>query len=345
MVLDRNSSLDLGYEPGDLSAYPVKLDTADRLYRATNNAETVLRQGLTYAGKYILVEDASKFPDKGILRVGAGPYELVYYDVKRSGVFRDLIRGFAGSVQRQWPAGTPATAPVLAEHFKAVRDAILNIETNLGTEGEPEEESLNWILKTQETRFLSPKPLFRGWPLKGPPPLKVRFQNFSSGPLVRYLWDFGDGTTSVEKHPTHTYVSEGVYSVKLNIVTSLGAQGIMTKSNYVTASDDERDPFFYVTPSSGYSRATAEQLGVEPTEFTLVDQTDGDVFQRYWIFDGAGTTDGVVPAEEFSQPVYNPNRHTIKYIYDDPGEYTPSLLVVFSNQKLKRAVVDSITVL
>jgi len=83
----------------------------------------------------------------------------------------------------------------------------------------------------------------------------------------------------------------------------------------------------------------------DPTEFTYVDQTDGDIVQRYWIFDGAGKHNGEeVPTQ--SIPEYNPNVHTSSYVYDLPGEYEPSLLILFESQKLQRAFLkDKITVL
>ena len=45
-------------------------------------------------------------------------------------------------------------------------------------------------------------------------PFEVVFVNESIG-ASEYLWDFGDGTTSTEADPTHTYTKGGVYTVKL----------------------------------------------------------------------------------------------------------------------------------
>lgn len=346
----RVASTDLGYKTGMLSVFPQALDSMYQLYTATNNSQTTLKQSLTYAGNYIVVDDNSSFPSNGLLRIGPpagkeGAAELVYYDSKTTGVFRNLIRGFAGSRQNPWPVGSWVANAVFAEHHNACKDALLQIEADLGIETLPDPNSLNGILKAQETRFLAPRPLFRAYPLVGAPALSVRFQNFSTGPLVRYLWDFGDGTTSVEKSPIHVYQKEGIYSVKLNIITSLGAQGVVTKSNYITVSEEERPPFFYVTPQQGYSLATAQALNIQPTTFTFVDQTDGNILQRYWIFDGPGKNNGVeVTTQSIAEN--NPNIHTTTYQYDQPGDYEPSLLVLFDNQNLKRAfLTDVITVM
>lgn len=347
-MVTKISSQDEGYVVGQLSLFPETKDTAEYLYQATNNSETTLKQSLTYAGKYVIVEDNSSFPDQGILRIGppagkAGAAEMIYYDSKTNGVFRNLIRGFAGSRQNPWPVGSYVSNAVFAEHHNATKDAIIQIEADLGTVELPDSASLNGILKQQENRFLAPRPLFRAFPIKGAPPLKVRFQNFSTGPLIRYLWDFGDGTTSVEKSPVHIYQTEGEYSVKLNIITSLGAQGVVTKSNYIIVDEELKQPFFYVTPTEGVSKETADANPGDypdgPTVFEFVDQTDGEIVQRYWIFDGDGTHNSEeVPTQ--SLPEYNGNIHTSSYVYNSPGTYSPSLLILFESQQLKRAFLN-----
>ena len=42
------------------------------------------------------------------------------------------------------------------------------------------------------------------------------FSNLNTSPLnVSFLWDFGDGNTSSEQNPTHTYTTAGIYTLKL----------------------------------------------------------------------------------------------------------------------------------
>ncbi|MDF2455797.1 MAG: ice-binding protein [Cytophagaceae bacterium] len=47
------------------------------------------------------------------------------------------------------------------------------------------------------------------------------FTNQSSG-ATSYVWNFGDGQTSLSTHPTHTYTSDGSYDVKLIASNSCG---------------------------------------------------------------------------------------------------------------------------
>ena len=331
----RLSSLDQNYTTGSLSNFPTNLDTKDSLYEVKNNAETKLRTSLSYNGKLIIVEDATMFPEKGLLRIGppagkSGAAELIYYNLRTNDTFKELTRGFAGSRQNQWPAGSWATNAVTAEPHNAVKDAIINIEEKIGTKTSPADDSLHARLNYLEARFLAPKASFRSFPKTGPTGMKVRFQNFSEGDIVRYLWDFGDGTQSTEKHPRHVYLREGYYTVKLSVITSTGGQGTATKNNYIQVSNEQKESFFYVSPESdGTSQSTADLQNISPTVFKFIDQTDGEVKQRFWIF-GDGTENLVIE---------NPNIHEAEHIYQEKGIYEPSLLVVFADENLKRIFI------
>lgn len=334
-MAERISSLDNSYRSGDLSIYPEAIDDKESLYDVRNNAETRLSQTLPFNSRIICVEDASGFPANGLLRIGprSGPgnAELIHYGKRTDFVFSDLTRGFAGSTQTKWEIGAWVTNSIMAEHHNAVKDAILNIQARIGTKEFPTETSLNGLLNQIETKHIAPKPSFRGFPLQGTPALNVRFQNFSNGDVIRFIWDFGDGTGSVEKNPNHIYQSEGVFTVKLNMITSTGSQAVMVKNNYVTVSNELSIPFFYIVqsdssaPAFSVATATSTGGGAVPATFEFVDQTDGDIASRLWVFDD-GTTDSIS----------DPNIHNTTHVYSDPGEFNPFLLVQFTNQKLKR---------
>ncbi len=48
------------------------------------------------------------------------------------------------------------------------------------------------------------------------------FTNSSTGDNLSYLWDFGDGNTSTESGPTHTYTAVGDYTVTLTVTNEVG---------------------------------------------------------------------------------------------------------------------------
>ncbi len=62
--------------------------------------------------------------------------------------------------------------------------------------------------------------------------LKVNFTNSSTGGFgnVTYTWDFGDGSTSSEQSPSHTYSSPGTYTVKLTITDAQSNTDTISKS-------------------------------------------------------------------------------------------------------------------
>ena len=53
-------------------------------------------------------------------------------------------------------------------------------------------------------------------------PLAVQFHNASLGLPTSCFWDFGDGTTSMQRKPLHTYQLPGSYTVSLQVSNALG---------------------------------------------------------------------------------------------------------------------------
>jgi PKD repeat protein len=325
--MSRISSLDTGYVTGQLSLFPGAIDDVDQLYWAKNNAQTFLKISLAYNGQNIVVDNASAFPPSGLLVLGplnSPNPEFIYYSSRTNSVFSGLQRGFAKSRQNSWSAlSTNVSNSVMAEHHNAVKDALLNVENYLGTSTTPAQTSVNGILSALEEQYLAPNILYQAYPLGGAPPLSVRFQNFSENIAIRYLWDFGDGTQSTERSPTHVYAQEGAYTVTLNIITSIGGQGVQTKNNYIIVDNSKTVPFFYTEPTGNTN------------QYQFIDQTDANIQQRYWIFD-----DGVTTVES------NPNVHTVIHTYPTNNTnlsktYNPSLILIYSDSTTQRVFLNN----
>jgi len=65
-------------------------------------------------------------------------------------------------------------------------------------------------------------------PDEGAPPLTVRFLGYveeDEGGPWRFDWDFGDGATSAERNPTHTYTTVGDYTATLTATDQRGNTG------------------------------------------------------------------------------------------------------------------------
>jgi parallel beta-helix repeat protein len=66
----------------------------------------------------------------------------------------------------------------------------------------------------------------------GNTPLSVAFTDTSTGTPTSWSWDFGDGTTSPDQNPTHTYSTAGNYAVSLKVTNNAGSN-TTTKTDYV----------------------------------------------------------------------------------------------------------------
>ena len=78
----------------------------------------------------------------------------------------------------------------------------------------------------------SPVASFTASVTSGKAPLTVRFNDTSSGNPTSWLWSFGDGSTSAEKNPTHTFTDMGTYTVSL---TAANEAGNSFKTTVITA--------------------------------------------------------------------------------------------------------------
>jgi len=140
---------------------------------------------------------------------------------------------------------------------------------------------------------------FSGTPTSGCAPLTVNFTDLSSGPVISWAWDFGDGVgTSTAENPSYQYNSPGVYTVTLTATSATCSDG-ETKTGYITV---QTVPVanFSGSPTSGYA----------PLSVSFTDLSTGNPDTWSWDFgDGVGTSSA-----------QNPN-----YTYNDAGTYTVTL--------------------
>lgn len=116
----------------------------------------------------------------------------------------------------------------------------------------PDQEYLDWVdtvADYQGTGVICtvPEANFNAAPLTGSAPLSVSFTNTSSGSFTNTSWVFGDGSTSTESNPTHTYYQAGTYTVSLTVSGNLGPD-TETKTDYITVTvlDEEE-----ISPAAG----------------------------------------------------------------------------------------------
>ena len=81
----------------------------------------------------------------------------------------------------------------------------------------------------------------------------INFSDQSAGISSSWEWNFGDGNTSTEQNPVHTYSSAGIYTVKLTITNDFSSD-IETKPDYIVV---QTVPSIITTDASSFTATTA----------------------------------------------------------------------------------------
>ncbi|MBZ0305872.1 MAG: PKD domain-containing protein, partial [Anaerolineae bacterium] len=111
----------------------------------------------------------------------------------------------------------------------------------------------------------------------GQAPLVVNFLNQSSGSITSYGWSFGDGGSSPEGNPTHTFRNPGLYTVTLTVAGPGGTSNVSRQINVQSAS----------APVAGFTQD--KTTGPSPLTIQFTDQSTGQITAYSWTF-GDGTT-------------------------------------------------------
>ncbi len=137
---------------------------------------------------------------------------------------------------------------------------------------------------------MAPMAEFEGTPISGNAPLEVSFSDLSVGSPDAWLWDFGDGNSSTEQNPVHTYILSGSYTVSLTVSDPIGSS-METKPDYIVVSA--------LAPVANFSASIT--AGDVPLEVTFADASTGEIDTWFWDF-GDGETSGFqFPVHTYSQ--------------------------------------------
>jgi PKD repeat protein len=139
--------------------------------------------------------------------------------------------------------------------------------------------------------------------LSGNAPLTVNFTDTSSGNPTEWEWVFGDGATSLERNPSHTFLEKRDFLVQLTVKNSQGESSV-TKTISVGA---ELSADFRFSPDGG---------GDTPLLITFKDESKGNPTSWLWDF-GDGTP---ASTEQDPQHLYmtaNPDGYLVTLTVSD----------------------------
>lgn len=204
--------------------------------------------------------------------------------------FTDLTT--QGPTEWAWNFGDESTSDVqYPAHIYADEGTYTVTLTAVNNIGEDTEEKLAYILVNALTEV--PVVDFEADETSILVSEEVQFTDLSTLLATAWAWDFGDGSTATEQHPSHIYSEAGMYTVSLTATNAVGP-GVLTKTDYIEVSLEP-----YCDASS--SRTSSENI--ENVTFGSIDNSTG--------------SDGYADYTALSTDVYLGGAETISISYDE----------------------------
>ena len=167
-------------------------------------------------------------------------------------------------------------------------DVALTVTT---AEGSSTETKAGFIVVTE-----APTADFTATPTTGLGPLEVAFSDSSTpgtSAIVAWAWEFGDGATSAEQNPSHTYTVPGSYGVTLTVTTADGSDSVL-KDGFVSVQ---------ALPTAGFEASVTTGVSTLAVNFTDVSVAGTSPIATWaWTFGDGGTSAEQNPSHEYSAP-------------------------------------------
>ncbi len=243
--------------------------------------------------------------------ISTGPSAFFEYTVEPDCLplvvhFEDKSIGGVSSRSWSFPGGNPSsstsTNPTVTYNTAGTFDVSLDVTNQNGTDNYTESNII--VAGTEPDASFS---IF----------VEDRKVTFTPDDLTAdaYFWEFGDGETSNDVQPVHTYNDLGMYPATLTMTNACGFDDHLVMVNLNGA------------PFPAFSSSTSS--GCAPLEIDFFDQSGGQVDLWQWSFPGGNPS---------SSNTANP-----KVRYDNPGVY-PVTLTVFngadSNVRIETSYVE-----
>lgn len=137
------------------------------------------------------------------------------------------------------------------------------------------------------------------------PPLSSSFKDTSITPVLKWNWDFGDGSTSNTQNPSHVFTTPGLYNIQLITTNYAGCSDTLKKIDYIEVDGPSGNVNF--KPDS---ICTPEEIifnhQFKNTNYFIWDYGDGNSISYN----------------------YNDNQDSTSYTYKKGGNFQPSIELI-----------------
>ncbi len=135
-------------------------------------------------------------------------------------------------------------------------------------------------------------------------PRSIQFTDLSQGNVSQWFWDFGDGDTSTQANPIHTYQVDGQFDVSLTVTNAQGCAATLLEPDLIELK----------RPAASFTSIASNLCPPALVQFDAYANADSSIAQWYWDFGNGDTAVGSNPS----------------YVYLQAGNFDVQLIVVDS---------------
>jgi PKD repeat protein len=210
----------------------------------------------------------------------------------------------------QFPGGTPAassgTNPTITYNNPGVYDVTLNTSNSYSSATQTQVSSV--VVHDHPIASFTAQNVFLSLPAA-----EAVFTNQSTN-ASQYLWNFGDGYSSTDIHPSHQYTSAGNFTVQLTAIEGTCPDAIFIANEYIHVDDPTNIPALQNEEYLFYSEGKLfYHFHAEPEIFAIV-SADGRTLLS---ISGTGTG-GYISVAHFDKGIYFCN------VMKDNNKYRPT---------------------
>ncbi|MEL6845381.1 MAG: PKD domain-containing protein, partial [Bacteroidota bacterium] len=209
----------------------------------TDNGQTIAPHIYTTAGIYsptLTVTDNKGCTGSISRTITVDPLPPVDFSAFRYGCaplpvnFTDETLGASPAVAWQWSFGDGNTSTQQNPTHTYLSDGRYTVSLTVTDAN----GCVNTLTRVDYIQLNTPSANFTSNASPGCPPLVVDFTNLSTADTtLSYIWDFGDGNTSTQRNPSHTYYISDTFTVSLIIINVFGCRDTITMPDHVYTHD------------------------------------------------------------------------------------------------------------
>ena len=202
--------------PPSLQSDLLKTLVGTSAHAATGDLTGIVARNLTSRfGTWTAVHDS---------QVGGTPWGVVSWQALYPEGTSVSVRARSSEDEENWSAWEPAGNGLELSETPPGRYIEIQVSLQKTTGDEfPELEELTVV---PVTVVEIPVASFSWSPQPPTVGLSIQFADTSTGDPTSWVWDFGDGATSVEQNPSHSFASEGIFDVSLTATNDAGSDTV-----------------------------------------------------------------------------------------------------------------------